>query len=535
MTFQIKLLKLIKKIIFIYISVILLLSIISYSFYSIYIDKSRLKKNSELLKLQFEEILKSYQDELDKDEIKRNIYSIIKDKNETSLRSLSSQIYRETHIYSNIYLHDVENINVASKIYYDVGSNFDYFINSIFPKKYDIIYSNFITQNSESLLMMKKSINIYGSSIGYITVVIPGSEIQKKISSPDYRYIITDKFDKVLINTIGKNGPVNKYIENFNNKNFIKNITKIYNFKLITFVPTSFSWKNIIIFELIFISLILSILMLMHILTKKSINSTTASMIELFDQIDQLKIGKINEIVVSGDEFKSISSAINKLKTSVEDLTNKTARLEYDNKVSELKRMQSQFNAHFLYNTLELIRTLMYIDIEKTNKLIYDFSSLLRYSLNSMNSIRLEEDITYIEKFLAINKIKYNKNFNYTIDVDSKTASLIVPKLFLQPFIENSIKYGLSKKGYIHIYIECFYNIENNCYIFDIFDTGHALESDILLQLNESLLQGNNSLEENDHHGLVNSINRLRTLFKYVDAQFMPSDGVHLHIVVRSD
>lgn len=129
-------------------------------------------------------------------------------------------------------------------------------------------------------------------------------------------------------------------------------------------------------------------------------------------------------------------------------------RLKYVNKYNEFKMLESQFNPHFLYNTLELISITMYIDPKISDRLIQGLNEILRYSINDLSFIRLDEDIFYIYKFLDIEKIKSEDKFKYQIEMDEESGEVLVPKLFLQPILENSLKYARKSTSNLDLKIQ---------------------------------------------------------------------------------
>lgn len=120
---------------------------------------------------------------------------------------------------------------------------------------------------------------------------------------------------------------------------------------------------------------------------------------------------------------------------------------------SELKALRSQMNPHFIFNVLNSIRQ-MYAegDIKSGDKQIVNFSELMRDVLHysSKSKITLEQEVLLLQKYLDIESLRFEKDFIYTIEVaeDIEADFVTIPPMLVQPFIENSIKHGLShKKG----------------------------------------------------------------------------------------
>lgn len=224
--------------------------------------------------------------------------------------------------------------------------------------------------------------------------------------------------------------------------------------------------------------------------------------------------GELNRIDIrTDDEINSIVKNINKLIDSKKILLDKNVRFKYVNKYNEFKMLESQFNPHFLYNTLELISITMYIDPKISDRLIQDLNEILRYSINDLSFIRLDEDIFYIYKFLDIEKIKSEDKFKYQIEMDEESGEVLVPKLFLQPILENSLKYARKSTSNLDLKIQIKRNDKD--LLIRISDNGKKFAKTEIERLNSYLeVESKKDYISMKHHGLINTYNRLRMLYK---------------------
>jgi two-component system sensor histidine kinase YesM len=95
------------------------------------------------------------------------------------------------------------------------------------------------------------------------------------------------------------------------------------------------------------------------------------------------------------------------------------------------------------------------MDPPSVDKVILSLSALLRYSINNnIHSLTLGEDIEYTENYLLIQKCRFGKRFNYSIEVAEGADACIVPKLIIQPVIENAIKYGFGDRPELSVNIK---------------------------------------------------------------------------------
>lgn len=138
--------------------------------------------------------------------------------------------------------------------------------------------------------------------------------------------------------------------------------------------------------------------------------------------------------IESENEFRIIADAYR------ETIASLKLQMENNRKMTELvaasqnKQLESQFNPHFLFNTLENIRYMCIIQPETAGKMVFSLSNLLRYSLDgSRTEVTLEEDLEHLENYLTILKYRFNRRFSYVIDVEEEVLSCWIPRLVLQP------------------------------------------------------------------------------------------------------
>ena len=143
----------------------------------------------------------------------------------------------------------------------------------------------------------------------------------------------------------------------------------------------------------------------------------------------------------TGDEFEEIAGQINKMLISINELNKKNLDLVNINNRMEIQNLQAQINPHFIYNTLDNIRYLIIQDAKRADDLIERFTHILRYSIdNRKNRTMLSEDMEYIEDYLIIQKTRFGDRFQYTVEIGEECYPVVIPKLLLQPMIENSLE-----------------------------------------------------------------------------------------------
>ncbi|WP_044748459.1 sensor histidine kinase [Bacillus alveayuensis] len=158
-----------------------------------------------------------------------------------------------------------------------------------------------------------------------------------------------------------------------------------------------------------------------------------------------------DEIGMLGHRFKQMIEKIN-------HLINREYKLELENKTNQLKVLQSQINPHFLYNALQSIGTVALKNkVPQIYSLITHLSKIMRYGMNMNEDIvPLMKEINYNKAFLLLQKERFGDHLEYDIQVDDEVKNVKVPKMLLQPIIENYFKHGFDiRDGIGEIKVEC--------------------------------------------------------------------------------
>lgn len=172
---------------------------------------------------------------------------------------------------------------------------------------------------------------------------------------------------------------------------------------------------------------------------------------------------------------------------------------------AELNVLRSQINPHFFNNTLNLIKAEAVLSGNKSiSSIVTSLGYLLRYTMNTPKDIvSLSEEIKFVQDYLGIYKRRFMDRFSFSIDLPDELAYCLMPKLILQPIVENSFKHGLknTESGGI-IDIRIFRQEDGIC--FTVYDNGEGMKQEVF----ERLIKGIPENEEK-HIGLRNVHQRL--------------------------
>ena len=238
----------------------------------------------------------------------------------------------------------------------------------------------------------------------------------------------------------------------------------------------------------------------------------TAIIYQLIDALKQVEDGKldINLDIESDDEFKSIGHSFNMMLGSIRHLIERHDKMALENNMAIVQMMESQFNPHFLFNTLESIRYLVKFNPKVADKTVVNLSKLLRYSIqNTVDTVRFKEEFDFVKRYIEIMKVRFGERLEFNDNISDDVKEVSVPKMIIQPIVENAVKYGFGEnvealRVEISAYIE-----DEKLYII-VKDDGVGIDKDLLKDLVFNLNEKYNS---SDHIGLYNVHKRIELLY----------------------
>lgn len=155
--------------------------------------------------------------------------------------------------------------------------------------------------------------------------------------------------------------------------------------------------------------------------------------------------------VISGDEFEEIAVRLNSLIVEMESTVRRLMERIELAKTAEMKQLQAQFNPHFLYNTIDTAKWMMRMgETEKASIVLTNMAKVLRYSVRGRPAetlIPLREDIEAIKTYLEIHRLSFGDKLTIDYDIDESVAACRIPKLLIQPIVENALVHGIGATG----------------------------------------------------------------------------------------
>ena len=182
------------------------------------------------------------------------------------------------------------------------------------------------------------------------------------------------------------------------------------------------------------------------------------------------EIEKLAEVSVRKNSFYEVellagnyNRMIHRIRSLMEEISDKEETLRH----AELNALVSQINPHFLYNTLDTIVWMAeFNDSSRVIALTKSLAAFFRLSLNGGRElISVEDELEHVRQYLYIQKERYENKLNYTISAPDHLLDYTVPKLILQPIVENSIYHGikpLNGPGQVTITLQEIFTVSDN-------------------------------------------------------------------------
>lgn len=216
--------------------------------------------------------------------------------------------------------------------------------------------------------------------------------------------------------------------------------------------------------------------------------------------------------IANGQEVKQLSTSLNQMIEKIEELVDEVRTEQINLRETELELLQSQINPHFLYNTLDTIVWLAETgDQKRVVSMVESLSDFFRISLNQgKDIITLAEEIGHVTSYLEIQEIRYQDILSYDISIDESLKDYTIPKISLQPLVENALYHGIkNKRGKGTITIRTLLKGDN--YVIEVEDNGIGMSEEQLEKVRKAVYEPDES--ERSSYGLYNVNERIRLKF----------------------
>jgi two-component system sensor histidine kinase YesM len=265
-----------------------------------------------------------------------------------------------------------------------------------------------------------------------------------------------------------------------------------YNSRIMQLLERHFIWVGLVIFMTAFY-----LLRFTHPLIA-SLNRMTSFMNEITNGkrraakegliIDQGHFGCV-EIANINDAFNNMLRETDELNHTIFETYTRMYELEVNNRKTEIAFLRSQVNPHFLYNTLASICGMASVGmtdeiITVTNAL----SQIFRYSIKGSDMVTVSKELEIVKSYLQIQQMRFEGRFTVRYDMSPESLDCLIPKMVIQPIVENAIVHGLEqslKRGELLIGAGC--NPEHGYLAIWIYDTGVGMSKEKLEEIRETI------------------------------------------------
>lgn len=356
-----------------------------------------------------------------------------------------------------------------------------------------------------------KNAENYNETVFYIVITYNVEKILELLSqqeSYEYisTYIIDAHTDTVLTTTISK-----QRMESDDNEVIISQSLDeeswVFNMLLNTEILKNdiqeiYSYMSTLLVIIFIVLVFLLFVLLRYILEPVSQIHEFSVNVKAGDMNQKLEIKGSHELWLLGEEFNEMLASIQKRNQEEKEYNKKILKYMDMKRIAEKEALESQINAHFICNTLNVIN---YEAIEsgeyKISILLRRLSDMLRYSFEWQEKVCLEEELNWVETYLYLQKERSGDVFDYHFNVDTTCVKLPCTKLMLQPFVENAVIHGfkgVQEGGRITINV---YR-EDDKIIIEIIDNGvgisledsarikHYFEDDITIRSKRKIKKG---------------------------------------------
>ena len=264
-------------------------------------------------------------------------------------------------------------------------------------------------------------------------------------------------------------------------------------------------------FSIIAFGCILILIVLLSYYIPLSITRPIRKLSEVTDQVAKGDLS-VRSNVRTGAEVTMLNDSLNSMIDKINELLEQVKKEQVRLRKAEFELLQAQINPHFLYNTLDTIVWLAESGEQKmVVSMVGSLSDFFRTSLNQGKDIvSIKEELAHVRSYLEIQQVRYQDIMNYEIDVAEEFDKCLIPKITIQPLVENALYHGIkNKRGIGKIIITG--KREGGILILRIEDNGIGITKERLLQVQREI-EGKVT-DKKDIYGLYNVNERIRLNF----------------------
>lgn len=346
------------------------------------------------------------------------------------------------------------------------------------PKPFEISLFSCIKDEKEILGLLRISFNetflnsiLDEAKLGKEGKVYLLNDENKIIFTKD-RSLITESFSRIE----NVSGPTMKYPFSI-----VKYPLHYERWSLVGVVPETEIVNQITQFNRIFFLMVILILTSIMVFAIAAARAILRPLNRIMKGMECIQQGNLNVMLESDadDEFSIIIHNFNYMVERVKSLIETVYHQQVHYRKAEILALQAKLNPHFLYNTLDAIYWMLILKgEEEIGEVVVALSSILRYSISHENEfVTVREDMGQLENYLKIQRMRFEDKLEYDFHIQEEILELKIPKLLIQPLVENSIKYAFNDMK-CHGVIGIRGYLEKEDLIFEVVDNGVGMSEE---------------------------------------------------------
>ena len=374
-----------------------------------------------------------------------------------------------------------------------------------------------------------------GDRIGYLFFNLRTESLHRRFRTVPQEVLLTDRYDNIVYTTLDLEDdpedklPPGKYalglssdgIREISGDHYYVSVSTVtpQGLKLYTLTSLAFHIQTLWYGLSLFLLLLAILAAIVALLTRAFARQNARELGELTRAVEELdRSSELYELSPQCSvESQQLYAQFRRITLHLRELIRYNSELQDRRRQMEIKQLEEQFNPHFVFNVMEMVRYQIREDPEAASEMLLSFANLMRYSINyGHTKVSLETDVEYVNDYLLLQKVRYNNCLRYEFIIPDQLLECQVPKLLLQPVIENSIKHGYQQGKILEIVVQVERVGDELCFV--VRDNGRGIDGDRLAAIRESFTMELNS-DYIKHIGLYN-------IQKVVELMYGPDYGL---------
>ena len=425
-------------------------------------------------------------------------------------RFLNGQVYRGDYYLFDRDRNLVFSTNSQSNVIQYIGNYLPWNTTDQNDSKNDCIFiydNTVIDGRALPAWLMFQTVVKDGRLQGYSGFVLKADAFKERLGNMEQPVLLINKFNRLFTDGVSRfQNDRGKLVEEFrdggsmvhleNRWYYTDSVSVLDEEASVQVIYDCTSFVQLCLMSLVLVGfLALAVTLAIYRSAGKVADKKTEIIYDLIGALDQVEKGDLDVSleITSGDEFERIGHSFNTMIGSIRHLL-----------------ARHQFNPHFLFNTLESIRYMIKFGPGEAEKMLVSLTRMLRYSIqNGKDVVTVKEEMDFISRYLQVMLYRYGDRLRYSIDLEEGSRNASIPRMALQPIVENSIKYGFGEdRDCLEIRIST--RIQKGVLSVIIADDGVGIRPELLEELKANLDQGQN---QTDHIGIYNVHKRIRLVY----------------------